>query len=47
MKKVLIATTNKDKFKIVSRLFNDTIFPSSEYEILSLSSEMKKKVVVI
>lgn len=40
MKKVLIATTNKDKFKIVSRLFNDTIFPSSEYEILSLSSDM-------
>lgn len=41
MKKVLIATTNKDKFKIVSRLFNDTIFPSSEYEILGLSSDMK------
>ena len=40
MKKVLIATTNKDKYIIVSRLFKETIFPEDEYEILSLSKDM-------
>ena len=40
MKKVLISTTNKDKFKIVSRLFRETIFPEDEYEILSISKDM-------
>ena len=33
MKKVLIATTNKDKFRAVSRVFIATIFPSNEYEL--------------
>lgn len=40
MKKVLIATTNKDKFEIVSKIFKKTIFPEDEYLILKLSDDM-------
>ena len=38
MKKVLIATTNIDKFKAVSKVFENTIFPKDEYIIESLSN---------
>ena len=38
MKKVLIATTNIDKFKAVSKVFENTIFPKEEYIIESLSN---------
>ena len=41
MKKVLIATTNRDKFKIVSYIFQETIFPKSEYEIVTFTDKMK------
>ena len=37
MKKVLIATTNVDKFKAVSKVFDNTIFPKGEFIIESLS----------
>ena len=37
MKKVLIATTNKDKYSAVSKIFKSTIFPEEEYIILSLN----------
>lgn len=37
MKKVLIATTNVDKFKAVSKVFENTIFPKDEFIIESLS----------
>ena len=40
MKKVLIATTNKDKYKVVSRIFKNTIFPENEYELLCLTDDM-------
>ncbi len=40
MQKVLIATTNKDKFDAVSKIFKKTIFPEDEYLILGLSSDM-------
>lgn len=40
MKKVLIATTNKDKYSVVSKIFKKTIFPESEYIIESLSKDM-------
>lgn len=40
MKKVLIATTNNDKFEIVSELFKRTIFSENEYEILKLTKDM-------
>jgi hypothetical protein len=40
MKQVLIATTNKDKFRAVSRVFKSTIFPSDEYELQKLTPEM-------
>lgn len=33
MKKVLIATTNKDKYEAVSKIFKETIFPANEYAI--------------
>ena len=36
MKKVLIATTNKDKYSAVSKIFKATIFKKEEYSILSL-----------
>ncbi|MBR4230685.1 MAG: hypothetical protein IKR74_00830 [Bacilli bacterium] len=41
MKKVLIATTNKDKFTIVSTIFKNTIFPENEYEIIRPTSDIK------
>ena len=40
MKKVLIATTNKDKYTIVSELFKRTIFNDNEYEIIRLTEDM-------
>ena len=40
MQRVLIATTNRDKFKVVTRIFKNTIFPESEYEISCLTSDM-------
>ena len=40
MKRVLIATTNKDKFSVVSKIFEKTIFPKDEYKISSLTSSM-------
>ena len=40
MKKVLIATTNKDKFDAVSNIFKRTIFKEDEYEIIPLSKDM-------
>ena len=40
MKKVLIATTNKDKFDAVSKIFKKTIFPSDEYSIEKLSADI-------
>lgn len=36
MKKVLIATTNIDKYNAVSKIFKSTIFPEKDYIILSL-----------
>ena len=36
MKKVLIATTNKDKYKIVKGIFQASIFPKEEYKVISL-----------
>lgn len=38
MKKVIIATTNKDKYKIVSKIFKATIFPESDYQIDNLEA---------
>ena len=40
MKKVLIATTNNDKYDAVSKIFRKTIFPPTEYELLKLSQDM-------
>ena len=40
MQRVLIATTNRDKFKVVTRIFKNTIFPESEYEMSCLTSDM-------
>ncbi|MBQ1812738.1 MAG: hypothetical protein II119_02180 [Bacilli bacterium] len=40
MKKVLIATTNKDKYDAVSKIFKHTIFPSTEYSIEKLTRDM-------
>ena len=40
MKKVLIATTNKDKYDAVSKIFKKTIFPITEYEIKKLDDSM-------
>lgn len=40
MKKVLIATTNKDKFEAVSSIFKRTIFKEDEYEIIPQSKDM-------
>ena len=36
MKKVLIATTNTDKYRIVKNIFAATIFPKEKYLINSL-----------
>ena len=40
MKKVLIATTNKDKFSVVSKILEKTIFPKDKYEIMALTTDM-------
>ncbi len=40
MKKVLIATTNDDKYDAVSKIFENTIFPSGKYSIEKLTSDM-------
>ena len=40
MKKVLIATTNKDKFDSVSKIFKNTIFPNEEYVIERMTDDM-------
>jgi len=40
MKKVLIATTNRDKFDTVSKIFRNTIFPEEEYIIERMNDEM-------
>ena len=40
MKKVLIATTNKDKFDAVSKIFSRTLFPKEEYVIERMTDEM-------
>ena len=40
MKKVLIATTNKDKFDAVSNIFKRTIFKEDKYEIIKQSKDM-------
>ena len=38
MKKVLLATTNNDKYRVVKKMFERTIFKKDEYEIESLKS---------
>ncbi len=38
MKKVLIATTNNDKYRVVKKIFERTIFKKDEYKIESLKS---------
>lgn len=40
MKKVLIATTNKDKYNAVSKIFKKTIFDEKEYIISPLMDDM-------
>ena len=40
MKSVLIATTNKDKYKTVSRIFQRTIFPEDKFIIKGLEKDM-------
>ena len=40
MKKVFIATTNKDKFTIVSTIFKNTIFPEDGFEIIRPTSDI-------
>ena len=40
MNKVLIATTNNDKYDAVTKIFKNTIFPEEEYEILKLTDNM-------
>ena len=40
MKKVLIATTNKDKYDAVSKIFRRTIFPEELYLIEKLTDDM-------
>ena len=37
---IIFATTNNDKFEIVSELFKRTIFNENEYEILKLTKDM-------
>ena len=41
MKKVLIATTNKDKYDTVCKIFRETIFPIDIYIIEKLTEDMK------
>ena len=38
MKRVLIATTNNDKYDVVKRMFEATIFPKDEFKIDSLKT---------
>ena len=40
MKRVLIATTNKDKYKIVCKIFKESIFPEDEFEIICQTKDM-------
>ena len=40
MKKVLIATTNNDKYDAVSKIFKNTIFKEEEYIISKLTNNM-------
>ena len=40
MKKVLIATTNKDKYQAVTNIFKKTLFNEKEYEIVSQTKDM-------
>ncbi len=40
MKRVLIATTNNDKFDAVNKIFRRTIFPEDRYVIEKLSKDM-------
>ena len=40
MKKVLIATTNNDKYNAVSKIFKKTIFNEKEFSIIKLTSDM-------
>ena len=40
MKKVLIATTNNDKYDTVAKIFKNTIFPEEEYIIEKMTDEM-------
>lgn len=40
MKKVLIASTNNDKYETVYNIFINTIFPVDEYEIVKLTDDM-------
>ena len=40
VKKVLIATTNNDKYDAVSKIFRKTIFPPTAYELQKLSQDM-------
>ena len=43
MKKVFIATTNIDKYNVVSKIFKNTIFKEDEYEIICQSKDMNIK----
>ena len=40
MKKVLIATTNNDKYDAVSKIFRMSIFPTNKYIIEKLTNDM-------
>ena len=40
MKRVLIATTNKDKYAAVSEIFKNTIFPENDYLIEKLTNDI-------
>ena len=44
MKKVLIATTNTDKYNAVSKIFNKTIFPNNKYSLHSLKDVDKELI---
>ena len=47
MKKILIATRNKDKFKIVSKLLKTNLFPDAEfYNISDINKEIIDEVEV-
>ncbi len=40
MRTVLIATTNKDKFRVVANIFKKTLFPEDKYEIICQTDDM-------